>query len=358
MSKKRVLLGMSGGVDSSVSAVLLQKQGYEVIGCTMRLWETIDCEEESTCCGNTAIYDAKKVCDQIGIPHYTINCKAEFKEKVVDKFIQEYEKARTPNPCIECNKYLKFGSFYQKAKELECDYIATGHYASIEFSEKYKQYVLKKCKEEKKDQTYFLYTIPKEMLEHIIFPLQNYTNKEEIRKIAKENNLDVAQKKDSQEICFIPNNNYQDFLKKYGKTKQPIGNIVLKDGTILGKHKGLINYTIGQRKGLGIVYQKPLYVVELNKQKNEVVVGIEEQLYTNQLYAKNLNWQAIEPKNNEPIKCMAKIRYHAKTAKATIYLENDKVKVIFEQPQRAITSGQSVVFYDNNNIVLGGGKIS
>ncbi len=347
---------MSGGVDSSVSAILLQKQGYEVIGCTMELWKPEDGKEESTCCGNTAIYDAKRVCDLLGIPHYTINCKSEFKEKVVDNFIQEYEKARTPNPCIECNKYLKFGSFYQKAKELECNYIATGHYASIEFSKNYNQYVLKKCKEEKKDQTYFLYTIPKEILGNIIFPLQNYTNKEEIRKIALENNLNVAHKKDSQEICFIPDNDYQSFLKKYGKTKQSVGNIVLENGKILGKHKGLINYTIGQRKGIGISYPEPLYVIELNKQKNEVIVGTKEQLYTNKLYAKDLNWQAIEPKG-EPIECMAKIRYRAKTAKATIYIEKDRAKVIFDTNQRAITKGQSIVFYDNEGIVLGGGKI-
>lgn len=200
-----------------------------------------------------------------------------------------------------------------------------------------------------------MYAIPKEILEHIIFPLQNYDNKEEIRKIAQENNLNVAQKKDSQEICFIPDNNYQSFLKKYGKTKQTEGNIVLKNGKILGRHKGLINYTIGQRKGLGIAYSEPLYVIELDKQKNEVIVGTEKELYTNELYAKDLNWQAIEPKN-EPINCMAKIRYRAKEAKATIYPTKDKVKVIFETSQRAITSGQSVVFYDNN-IVLGGGKI-
>ena len=211
---------------------------------------------------------------QFGIPHYTIDCKTEFKEKVINNFIQEYEKARTPNPCIECNKYLKFGSFYQKAKELECDYIATGHYASIEFSENYKQHVLKRCKEEKKDQTYFLYTIPKEILSNIIFPLQKYNNKEEIRKIASENNLNVAQKKDSQEICFIPDNNYQNFLKEYGKTKQSVGNIVLKNGKILGRHKGLINYTIGQRKGLGIAYSEPLYVIELNKQKRMLIFSI------------------------------------------------------------------------------------
>ena len=210
--KKKVLLGMSGGVDSSVSAVLLQRQGHEVIGCTMKLWEPEEDGGKSAGCGNQAIYDAKRVCDQLGIPHYTISCKKEFKEKVVDNFIHDYEEARTPNPCVECNRYLKFGAFYQKAKQLDCDYIATGHYASIQFSDHYQQYVLKKSQEEKKDQTYFLYAIPREELECIIFPLQNHTNKDEIRKIAEENNLMVAQKKDSQEICFIPDNDYQSFF--------------------------------------------------------------------------------------------------------------------------------------------------
>lgn len=354
--KKKVLLGMSGGVDSSVSAVLLQKQGYEVIGCTMKLWEPSESEEESSCCGNQAIYDAKRVCDKLGIPHYTINCKQEFKEKVVDNFIQEYKEARTPNPCIECNRYLKFGTFYQKAKELECDYIATGHYASIEFSNRYQQYVLKKSKEEKKDQTYFLYTIPKEELAHIIFPLQDYLNKEDTRKIAEENNLAVAHKKDSQEICFVPNDNYQSFLKKYGKYQEKKGSIVLKNGKVLGQHQGLIHYTIGQRKGLGISYQEPLYVLELNKEKNQVVVGPEKELYGRQLYVEELNWM-IANNFKEPIKCKAKVRYRAKEADCVVYIEEEKTRVIFDSEQRAITPGQSIVFYDEDSVVLGGGKI-
>ncbi len=329
MEKKKVLLGMSGGVDSSVSAVLLQKQGYEVIGCTMRLWEK---EDE-----NQAILDAKKVCDELGILHDTIDCRKDFKEKVVNNFIQEYKIARTPNPCIECNKYLKFGVFYERAKELQCDYLATGHYASIEFSKKYQQYVLKKCKEERKDQTYFLYTISREELEHVIFPLQNYTNKEEIRKIAEENYLSVAQKKESQEICFIPNDNYQEFLKGYGEYKSKVGNIVLQDGSILGQHQGLIHYTVGQRKGLGIAYKKPLYVLGLNKDKNEVIVGEEEELYQKQLYAKDMNW-IVGEQLKKPLVCKAKIRYRAKEAECTVYPEQDKIKVIFQENQRAITS--------------------
>lgn len=341
--KKKVLLGMSGGVDSSVSAILLQNQGYEVIGCTMTLWEQ-------------TIKDAKKVCEKLGIPHYTIDCKKEFEGKVVNKFIQEYQEARTPNPCVECNKYLKFGVFYQKARELGCEYIATGHYARIEFSKKYQQYVLKKSREEKKDQTYFLYTIAKEKLEHIIFPLQNYFNKEEIRKIAEENQLTVAQKKESQEICFIPDNDYQNFLKKHGNGIQQKGNIVLSNGEVLGQHQGFINYTIGQRKGLGISYKEPLYVLKLDKEKKEVIVGAEKELYAKELYAKEVNWMVWD-KLEKPMRCKAKIRYRAKEAEAMIFPEEDKVKVIFDTEQRAITSGQSIVFYDDDGIVLGGGKI-
>lgn len=348
---------MSGGVDSSASAVLLQKEGYEVIGCTMRLWELGDSGEERVCCGSQAIQDAKRVCNQLGIPHYTINCKNEFKEKVVDNFIEEYKEARTPNPCVECNRYLKFGQFYQKAKELGCDAIATGHYASIEFSDKYQQYVLKKSKEERKDQTYFLYTISKEVLQHIIFPLQNYSDKRETRKIAEENELSVAQKKESQEICFIPDNNYEEFLRKYGNCENKKGNIVLRNGKILGQHQGLIYYTIGQRKGLRIAYQEPLYVVALNKEKNEIIVGTEKELYQKELNAKEVNWMVFD-KLEGPLKCRAKIRYRSKEADCIVYPEEEnRVKVKFEIEQRAITPGQSVVFYNEDAIVLGGGKI-
>lgn len=355
--KKRILVGMSGGVDSSVSALLLKQAGYEVIGATMRLWEennTTDVKQSD--CSNQAVIDAKKVCNKIGIPHYTLDCREKFDQKVICNFINCYQCAKTPNPCIECNKYLKFNMFYQKALELNCDYISTGHYAKVEYSEKYQQYVLKKSEADKKDQTYFLYNINPEILSKLIFPLEEFKDKSDIRKIAEENELTVAKKPDSQEICFIPDNDYVSFLEKNMKATPKEGNIVLQNGTILGKHKGLIYYTVGQRKGLGISYPEPLYVLKLNQEKNEVIVGIEKELYADTLYANELNF-LLNIDLSKPISVKAKIRYRAKEADAIIYpKEKGRVKVEFKEPQRAITPGQSIVCYIDN-VVLGGGKI-
>lgn len=354
--KKKVLLGMSGGVDSSVSAVVLKEMGYEVIGATMKLWEDKENSEiEGGCCSFSATYDAKRVCDILEIPHYTLNCEKEFKTHVIDDFVCSYQNCKTPNPCIECNKHLKFGEFYEKALELECDYVATGHYAKIEYSEEYKQCIMKKSEADKKDQTYFLYSISKEVLPKIIYPLEGFKEKENIRKIAEIHGLNVAHKKDSQEVCFIPDNDYVNFVQKNGKEKIKSGNIVLKDGTILGKHDGLINYTIGQRKGLGVSYKNPLYVIGLNKEKNEVIVGEEQELYKKELQAIECNF-LLNIDLSKEIEVMAKVRYRAKEAKATLTYKNDIAYVIFEEPQRAITPGQSVVFYIDD-IVLGGGKI-
>ena len=345
--KKKVLLGMSGGVDSSVSALLLQDQGYEVIGVTMQLLDKENSE---------SINDAKKVCKKLGIEHHVVDLKKVFKERVIENFICTYMCAKTPNPCVECNKYLKFGELFNIAKQFECDYIATGHYARIEYSNIYNQYVLAKSKSKLKDQTYFLYDIDKKILPNIIFPLSDYDDKNEIRKIAEERGLEIAQKKDSQEICFIENNNYIEFLQKQnpGKTIER-GNIVLKNGKILGTHNGLIHYTIGQRKGIGISYQEPLYVIKLDSEKNEVVVGTEKELYSKELTAKNLNF-LVDMNLQEGIEIQAKVRYRANPAKATLKVEGDFAKVVFEQEQRAITPGQSIVFY-MDDIVLGGGKI-
>ena len=382
---KKVLIGMSGGVDSSVSALLLQEQGYEVIGATMRLWEeneqsdsreiiansnckeTIENGENKQ---NNAVEDAKKVCEKLGIKHYVIDLREEFQRRVVDNFICTYLCAKTPNPCVECNKFLKFDAFYKFAQELGCEYIATGHYAKNFYSNEFNQYVLAKADAIEKDQSYFLYGINKDILPYIIFPLSEFKDKAEIRKIAEENGLEVAQKKDSQEICFIQNNDYISFLKKYNDNVNNEGNIVLSNGEILGKHTGLINYTVGQRRGLGVSYKEPLYVIKLDKAKNEVIVGTEKELYTDELMANELNFLVdisylrsktkiqnnLQNNEQREIEIEAKIRYRSKPAKATLKIEDNNAKVKFSEPQRAITPGQSVVFY-LNNIVLGGGKI-
>ena len=356
MQNKKVLLGMSGGVDSSVAAILLKEQGYGVIGATMELWQDENNILESGCCSASAVEDAKKVCEELNIMHYTIDLKNEFKECVIKDFIECYKNAKTPNPCIECNKHLKFNYFYKKALELGCNYIATGHYAKIEYSEEYKQYVLKKSESTHKDQSYVLYNIPKEILGNVLFPLSNFENKDQIRKIAEKYNIKTAKKPDSQEICFIPDNNYNRFLLENLEEKPMSGDIVDKKGNILGKHTGLINYTIGQRKGLGISNKTPLYVINLDKEKNAVVVGGEKDIYSNILYAENINY-LLDTKMDKTIEIKAKIRYSAKEAEAILIpLKENKAKIEFKEPQRAITKGQSVVFY-LNDIVLGGGKI-
>ena len=322
MENRKVLLGMSGGVDSSVSALLLKQNGYE----------------------------------PIGIPHFTDDCKALFKKHVIQDFIDCYSNCKTPNPCIECNKYMKFGYMWEKAKELGCEYIATGHYAKTEYSEEYGRWVLKKSNAGKKDQSYVLWNIPKELIEHVVFPLADFEDKEQIRKIARENNLKVANKPDSEDICFVPDGDYKKFLENNSNLKPKKGNIVNSKGEILGKHTGLYNYTIGQRKGLGISYRVPLFVIGFNPLKNEVIVGEERELYQKEINVTDVNLLLID-EIKEPIKVEVKTRYSSKVAKATIKQNGEnKVKVIFDEPQRAITPGQSAVFYVGD-IVLGGGKI-
>ena len=369
MENKKVLLGMSGGVDSSVSALLLKKQGYDVIGITLEMFDN----------NSNVSLDAKKVCDELNIPHYIFSCKNEFKEHVIDDFITCYSNCKTPNPCIECNRYIKFGYMYEKAKKLGCNYIATGHYAKNEYNKEYDRWVIKKSNAGNKDQTYVLWNIPKEIIEHTIFPLSDFENKEQIRQIAREAGLEVANKPDSEDICFVPDGNYKAFLEKNSSIKPKAGNIVNSKGEALGKHTGLYNYTIGQRKGLGIAYKVPLFVLGFNKAKNEVIVGEEKELYKKEIYVNNVNLLLVD-KIDKPIKVDVKTRYSTKSAKATIIAEDEesklddvqsnkkvdgkcskndrsgKIKVIFEEPQRAITPGQSAVFYIDD-IVLGGGKI-
>lgn len=349
MENKKVLLGMSGGVDSSVSALLLKRNGYDPMGITLELFAG------SSCCNIDTYIDAKNVCNSIGIPHITFNCKKEFKEYVIQDFIDCYSNCKTPNPCIECNKYMKFGIMYEKAKELGCEYIATGHYAKTEYSEKYGRWVLKKSKAGKKDQSYVLWNIPKELIKHVIFPLGDFEDKEQIREIAREANLKVANKPDSEDICFVPDGNYKKFLENNSDIKPKAGNIVTSKGEILGKHTGLYNYTIGQRKGLGISYKVPLFVIGFNPKKNEVIVGEKEELYKKEFLVDDINLLLVDD-IKEPMEVEVKTRYSTTLAKAKIIKEEDKIKVILDEPQRAITPGQSAVFY-LDDIVLGGGKI-
>ncbi|MHC1683300.1 MAG: tRNA 2-thiouridine(34) synthase MnmA [Clostridiaceae bacterium] len=351
--KKKVLLGMSGGVDSSVAAHLLLKQGYEVIGATMQVWQQDDFYEgmEGGCCSLSAVDDARGVANKLGIPFYVLNFRDKFKADVIDNFIDEYMEGRTPNPCIVCNKIIKFQHFLQKAREIGCDYISTGHYAKIEKVNH--RFVLKKSTDERKDQTYALYNASQDVLEHTLFPCGDYT-KDQIREIAKEIGLFVHNKKDSEEICFIPDNNHGEFIKRAKPGKIKAGKFVDKNGKVIGEHKGIVFYTIGQRKGLGIALGKPVFVTDINPYKNEVVIGDEIDIFKTELIAKEVNFVSIA-ELNEPMKVFAKIRYSAKPSSATIYkLEDGRIKVVFDEKQRALTKGQSVVFYDDQYVVGGG----
>jgi tRNA-specific 2-thiouridylase len=346
MSKK-VMVAMSGGVDSSVAAMLLTDEGYNVSGVTMCLGIAAE-EDSARCCGATAIDDAKRVCDRLKIPHYVFDYAGELEDKVIAKFISEYKKGRTPNPCVECNRYLKFGSLLEKAKVLGFDFLATGHYAAIERNKE--GYCLKRAKDRKKDQTYFLYPMPYEGLENVLFPLAPLT-KDEVRAIAKKASLPVAEKQESQDICFVTQKNYQEFLLERVQKLNP-GPIVDIQGKILGRHRGIIFHTIGQRGGLGISHATPLYVVSIDPDENRIVVGEKKDLMAKGLVAGDMNMLV----QSWPGQVYAKIRYRKKEALCEVTAANGRLKVIFAEEQEAITPGQSVVFYENDR-VLGGGVI-
>ena len=355
---KKAIIAMSGGVDSSVAAYLMKESGYESIGITMRLFtnEDIGISWSKTCCSLKDIEDASNACSTIGIPFYVNDFTHDFQKEVVEKFIHIYQNGGTPNPCIDCNSSIKFPKLLLRAKQLCVDYIVTGHYARIEYNDLTGQYYLKKALDSSKDQTYFLYTLTQDMLAHILFPLGNLL-KSDVRKIAKSIGILNAEKVDSQDICFVPDGNYTQFIETYtGVVSQP-GNFIDINGKVLGTHQGLIRYTIGQRRGLGIALNKPMYVHSKNIIDNTVVLCEDSELFSNSLIATNFNW--INKTNfDTPLKIKAKIRYNQdeENAIATKY-KDDSVLIHFENPQRAIAPGQAVVLYDDD-VVVGGGTIS
>lgn len=355
--RKKVVVGMSGGVDSSVAAYLLKQQGYDVVGVTMQIWQDESHEEienKGGCCGLSAVDDARRVAAMLDIPYYVMNFKSEFKRDVIDYFVREYLAGRTPNPCIACNRYVKWESLLTRSIQIGADYIATGHYARIcELPNG--RYAIRNSVTAKKDQTYALYNLTQEQLKRTLMPIGDYT-KEQVRKIAEDIGLMVAGKPDSMEICFVPDNDYASFIEKEtGVTSVP-GDFVDVDGNVIGKHKGVIHYTVGQRKGLGIALGKPAFVVAIRPEQNQVVIGEDRDVYTERLYANNLNFMSVD-NITEPVHVKAKIRYSHEGAYCTVRkIDSDTIECIFDQPVRAVTPGQAVVLYDGE-YVLGGGTI-
>ncbi len=350
---KKAIIAMSGGVDSSVAAYLMKEKGFECIGATMKLFDNEDIviNNEKSCCSLDGVEDARSVANRLEIPYYVFNFKDEFSKKVIDKFIFTYENGGTPNPCIDCNRSLKFKRLMDKMYELSFDYVVTGHYASVE--EKDGRFLLKRGVDKSKDQSYVLYSLTQEQLSHIIFPLGEYT-KTQIREIASQNGFSNANKRESQDICFVPDGDYASFIKKYSEKVYPQGNFINKNNEIIGTHQGIINYTIGQRKGLGVAFGEPRYVCSVNPKDNTVTLGKNEDLFSKELTANDINLISVDKIDSE-MKVSAKIRYNHKEQPATvIQTDEDTIKVIFDEPQRAITKGQAVVLYDGEYVVGGG----
>ena len=353
----KVVVGMSGGVDSSVAAYLLKQQGYEVIGVTMQIWQKEDnqtVEENGGCCGLSAVEDARRVAQMLDIPYYVMNFREEFNQKVIQYFMREYLNGRTPNPCIACNRYVKWESLLQRSMQIGADYIATGHYARIEQLPN-GRYAIRNSVTAAKDQTYALYNLTQEQLMRTKMPVGAY-EKSQIRAIAEDLGLYVAHKPDSMEICFVPDQDYAKFIEENSGKKIPEGNFVTTDGTVIGRHRGITHYTVGQRKGLNLSMGKPVFVLEIRPETNEVVIGDGTEVYSDRLICSNLNFMSV-PDFPDDFPVVAKIRYNHRGTKAHVRrIGEDLAEVIFEEPVRAVTPGQAVVFYDGE-YVAGGGTI-
>lgn len=357
MKQKRVVAAMSGGVDSSLAAALLKEQGFEVIGVTMKLFSLPEefCKSETlrSCCGWKATEDAHQVALTLGIPHYVVDFRESFEKYVIADFCEEYERGRTPNPCVRCNQHIKFNVLMKTLRAFKADYLATGHHARIEKNEEDKRYLLKKGEDKEKDQSYFLYTLNQKQLLRLLMPIGHLTKKE-VRERAKSLGLPVAQRPESQEVCFVPDKDYARFLRTRIPAAFRPGPIIDVKNRIMGEHKGIAHFTIGQRKGMGIAAPRPLYVLEIRAEDNTIVIGTNDQLYRKKLLASGLSWVSTRRLEN-PMTLKAKIRYRHEEAKALLTpLGSGQVIVEFEKPQKAVTPGQSVVFYERDTVVGGG----
>ncbi len=345
---------MSGGVDSSVAALLMQRRGYEVIGATMKLFDNDEVQiREKTCCSLDDVMDAKSVCARLGIEHYVFNMKKEFADGVIDRFVAAYFGGSTPNPCIDCNRYVKFEGLFRRAEQLECDCMVTGHYAVVEFDCGSGRYLLKKAADASKDQTYFLYSLTQRQLSRTIFPLGDLT-KPEVREIAEENGFINSRKRDSQDICFVPDGDYVRFLEEYSGRSCGEGDFLDTGGNVIGRHNGAVRYTIGQRRGLGMGFNKPMYVCAKDMDNNTVTLGDNSDLYSTRIKAREVTMSAVE-RLDRPMRVTAKLRYSQREEWATLeQLDDDTIQLEFDRPQRAAASGQAAVCYDGDTVVCGG----
>ncbi|MDR1977730.1 MAG: tRNA 2-thiouridine(34) synthase MnmA [Synergistaceae bacterium] len=351
---RNAMIAMSGGVDSSVAAYLMKERGFDCIGTTMKLFsnEDVGIDRDDVCCSLKDTEDARAVAYRLGIPHYVFNFSADFIDRVIRRFVEAYENGRTPNPCIDCNRYIKFDRLFSRARELEYAFVVTGHYARIE-RDAAGRFLLKKALDDAKDQSYFLYSMTQEQLAHTLFPLGEI-RKKDVREIALAQGFINAKKHESQDVCFVSNGDYANFIEHYTGKRYAPGNFIDVNGNVLGRHKGLIRYTIGQRKGLGLSFSRPMYVREKNVVDNTVTLGDDNLLYSKTLFADDLNW--IAPPPSPVVRVKAKTRYRQPEQEATVWIENDGIRVEFDEPQRALAAGQAVVLYDGD-VVVGGGTI-